>query len=50
MPTVNNATRTRRITRLIAAVKKKETRGLGAQSKADRSFTAAEFTQVIDFY
>jgi hypothetical protein len=49
MPTVDNATRARRINRLIAAVKKKENRGLGAQSKADRAFTAAEFTQVIDF-
>jgi hypothetical protein len=34
---------------LIAAVKKKETRGLGAPSQADRAFTAAEYTQVIDF-
>lgn len=43
-----NPTRSRKINRLIAAVKKKETRGLGKESSTDRAFTLQEFEQIVD--
>jgi len=43
-----NPTRSREINRLITAVRRKETRGLGSPSQADRSCTRAEYLQAIN--
>ena len=43
-----NLTKSRKINSLIAAVKKKETRGVGKKSSADRAFTDSEFIQIVD--
>jgi hypothetical protein len=43
-----NPTKSKTINKLIKAVKKKETRGTGVKSSADRSLTNNEFLQVVD--
>ena len=43
-----NPTKSKLVNNIIAAVKKKETRGIGKKSKACRFFTAMEFEQIMD--
>lgn len=45
-----NPTKSKLINNLIKAVQKKECRGLGVESKADRAFTDEEFSQLIDLF
>ena len=45
-----NPTRARIINRLIAAIRRKETRGVGSAAQADRHFTDDEMEQVIDSF
>ena len=45
---IGNPTKSRKINRLIQAVKKQETRGNGVATSADRSFRPEEFEQMID--
>ena len=46
--TGGNPTKSKLINRLIKAVGKKETRGIGSESKADRPFTAKEYMNIMD--
>ena len=43
-----NPTKSKLVNNIIAAVKKKETRGIGTKSKATRCFTDKEFERVIE--
>ena len=42
-----NPTKSKLVNNIIAAVKKKETRGSGKKSKACRFFTAMKFEQIV---
>ena len=46
--TGGNPTKAKLINRLIKAVGKKETRGIGAEGKADRPFAEKEYTNIMD--
>ena len=43
-----NPTKSRKVNHLIAAVKKKECRGVGKESQADREFTDDKYIQLVD--
>ena len=45
---VGNPTRSKKIIDLVKSIKKKETRGSGKKTSADRAFDHAEFIQLID--
>ena len=43
-----NPTQSKKVNNIIKAMKKSETRGTGADSKADRAFTMEEFTAIVE--